>query len=66
MKVVSLIKMISFVVTILTSIPLFVSYLTSQAPRFQIITDLHVWFGAIFIVFAVTNMVMNKRAAKKS
>ncbi len=66
MKIVSVIKMIGFFGTILTSLPLFILYILSIEPSHKFMTHLHVWFGLLFIVFAITNMLMIKRQGKQN
>lgn len=65
MKIISILRIIGFIGTILTSIPLFISYISNHDPGNPLIVHLHVWLGVLFIVFAVTNMIMNKRAEKQ-
>lgn len=52
--------MIAFIVTILSTIPLFLSYLTDSQPKNELVTHLHVWFGLIFIVMSVVSMLLEK------
>jgi len=66
MKTVSVIKMIGFLGTVLTSIPLFVLYLSHQEPKSALVSHMHIWFGAVLIIFAITNMVMFKKAANQN
>jgi hypothetical protein len=66
MKIVSALKMIGFIGTILTSIPLFTLYISGIEPSHRLMIHLHVWFGLLFIIFAVTNMIINKRQAKQN
>ncbi len=54
----------TFIVTALTSIPLFVNYISGVAPKFQLLADLHAWFGAAFIIFALTRIATNRRFVK--
>ncbi|MDD2196488.1 MAG: hypothetical protein PHE03_11250 [Bacteroidales bacterium] len=65
MKIISVVRMIGFIGTILTSIPLFYFYISTQTPKNFLLVHLHVWLGVLFIVFAVTNMIMNKRAERQ-
>lgn len=65
MKIISMLKMIGFIGTILSSIPLFIFYISGQPPKNFLLVHLHVWLGAMFIVFAITNMVIKKRAEKQ-
>jgi uncharacterized membrane protein len=65
MRIISVLRMIGFIGTILTSIPLFISYVSNQDPKTLLIVHLHVWLGLLFIAFAVTSMIMNKRAERQ-
>ncbi len=55
---------LTFAMTALTSIPLFINYLTSSSPKFRLITDLHVWFGLFFIIFVSVRIFRNKQFIK--
>jgi hypothetical protein len=66
MKIVSALKMIGFIGTIITSIPLFILYISGIEPSHRFMVHLHFWSGLLFIIFAVTNMVMNKRQVKQN
>ncbi len=50
----------TFVVTVLTSIPLFVNYIKGTSPQIDLIVDLHVWFGAVFILSAAVRMIKKR------
>ncbi len=63
-KALTLLRTTTFIVLILTSIPLFVNYLRGITPEHLLITHLHVWFGLAFIVFAIIGMMMQKKEAK--
>lgn len=65
MKILNIVRMISFVITLLTSIPLINSYLRDVNPKFPIFTHLHVWFGVIFIITAIISMILQKRKQNK-
>ena len=54
-------RMMAFIVTVISTIPLFLSYLTDSQPKNELVTHLHVWFGLIFIVMSVSSMVLEKR-----
>jgi hypothetical protein len=60
-KVIEKIRIITFVITLLTTIPLFVNYLRNIEPTNELIIHLHVWFGTLFFVSAVINMIINKQ-----
>lgn len=66
MKVLSVLRMIGFIGTALTSIPLFFFYVSNQEPKNHMLVHLHVWLGLMFIVFAVSSMIINKRAKNKN
>lgn len=59
-KIINKTRMVAFMVTIVTSIPLFLSYLTYSQPKNELVTHLHVWFGLIFIVISVVKMLSEK------
>ena len=61
MKIVSVFKMIGFIGTIITSIPLFISYISNQSPKNSLIVHLHICLGLLFIIFAISDMIMIKR-----
>ena len=60
-KLINALRIIGFAGTILTSLPLFVHYLAKTTPDHRLIVHLHVWFGLLFILFAVTSMILNRR-----
>jgi hypothetical protein len=60
-KVIEKIRIITFVITLLTTIPLFVNYLRNIEPTNELIIHLHVWFGTLFFVSAVISMIINKQ-----
>jgi len=51
----------TFVVTALTSIPLFINYLNNSAIKIQLFVELHVWFGLIFIIFILVRIILNRK-----
>lgn len=51
---------VTLVITVLTAIPLFISYLQG-GDGVEIITHLHVWFGVVWVIVAVGNFVWFKR-----
>ena len=54
----------TFIVTALTSIPLLINYIRDISPKFQLIIDLHVWFGTAFIIFVIIRIVKNRSFVK--
>jgi len=52
-KLFKILCIISFVLLVITSIPLFIKYLTGSSAGSKLIIDLHVWFGVAFIIFAL-------------
>ena len=61
MKIINTLRTIAFIVTLMTSIPLFINYLMDNPPAHQLIVHLHVWFGLAFFVFGITSMIMMKK-----
>ena len=55
---------LSFIMVVLTTIPLFVNYLKGTEPKFPIFVHLHVWFGAVLVVVVIIRMVMNRKTLK--
>ncbi len=55
---------LTFIVTTLTSIPLLFNYVNRTAPKFQLIVDLHVWFGMAFIIFVSIRIIKNRKFVK--
>lgn len=54
-------RMFSFILTVGTTIPLFIKYLTGKESSNTLIVDLHVWFGLAFIIFAIASMIKEKK-----
>lgn len=61
LKIVSSVRMLTFIVTLLTTIPLFITYLLGSEPTHQLIVHLHIWFGLVFFITAIVNMIMKKK-----
>ncbi len=59
-KLLTTTRIISFIIMVFTSIPLFVHYIKATTPARELIMDLHVIFGAIFILTAIPSMVISK------
>ena len=57
-KLFKVLCIISFVLVAVTSIPLFIKYLTGSQMGSRLIIDLHVWFGMAFIVFALIRIII--------
>lgn len=64
LKIISSVKMLTFIATLLTTIPLFITYLIGSQPTHQLIVHLHVWFGLVFFITAIMNMIMKKKSEK--
>ena len=60
-KIVTILRMTTFIATLLTTIPLFVNYLIGSQPKNQLIVHLHVWFGLGFLIFAIISMIIQKK-----
>jgi len=56
-KLSKILCIISFVLVAVTSIPLFIRYLTGSVSGSRLIVDLHVWFGIAFIVSALIRII---------
>jgi len=65
MKILNILRTVSFVATLLTTIPLFINYLVGNPPAHQMIVHLHVWFGLAFFIFGITSMIMMKKKNNK-
>lgn len=61
LKLLTIGRMVSFFITLLSTIPLFVHYLMNTAPKHQMVVHIHVWFGCVFFIFAVVSMIMQKK-----
>jgi hypothetical protein len=57
-------RMFAFIITVLSTIPLFIKYLTNAELENQLILHLHVWFGLIFIILAMLAMFLDKKPKK--
>ena len=55
---------LTFIITALTSIPLLSNYFRGVSPKFQLIVDLHVWFGTAFIIFVIIRIIKNRKFVK--
>jgi len=60
-KILNIIQILTFIVTSATAIPLLVSYLRDVDSAFPLFTHLHVWFGFVFILVAITRMAAMKK-----
>ncbi len=65
MKIISLGRLITFIVTALTAIPLLLNHIKGVRPEHRLITDLHTWFGVAFIILAVISMSQQRKNRKK-
>ncbi len=67
-KLLAVIRTSTFILVLLTTIPLFINYITGQEPVHRLIVHLHVWFGLIFFIVAIPSMLFQleeKRNKKK-
>jgi len=55
---------LSFIMVVLTTIPLLVNYLKGTEPKFPIFVHLHVWFGAILLMVVIIRIIMNRKTLK--
>jgi len=63
-RALNILRIVSFAITVLTSVPLIVHYITNQEPQHEFVTRLHVLFGVIFIITAIPSMIMQRKAQK--
>jgi len=59
-NIIKILTRLSFVIVVLTSIPLFVKYILGSSTSSKLIVDLHVWFGIVFIMLALVRMILFK------
>lgn len=64
-KIINIGRIITFIATLLTTIPLFINYILGISSKNQLIVHLHVWFGLLFLIFAIISMVMQKKMSRK-
>ena len=60
-KIISSLRMITFIVTLITTIPLFVNYIIGSEPTQELIVHLHVWFGLVFFITAIISMIQKRK-----
>lgn len=60
-KTLDSIRTTTFIILLLTSIPLFVNYILGQEPSRELIIHLHVWFGLIFLILAIISMRLRNK-----
>jgi hypothetical protein len=63
-KILPILCISSFAVTALTSIPLLINYIRDISPKYQLVVDLHVWFGLAFIIFVLNRILLNRKFVK--
>ncbi len=61
MKLLTIIRMVSFVMMTATSVPLIIHYFQGSTVPFPWVTSLHVYFGILFVLVAVPGMIMMRR-----
>lgn len=59
-NVIQYLSALTLAVTVLTAIPLFISYLNG-GDGLQVLTDLHVWIGMAWVIIAASNFIVFKR-----
>jgi hypothetical protein len=65
LKILNVLRIVTFLATLLTTIPLFINYLKGVEPPYPLVTHLHVWFGLAFFIFAIISMILNKKQESK-
>lgn len=63
-KVLRILRVISFIIMALTSVPLVVNYFLQQEIKYEFVVHLHVLFGALFLITAIPTMIMLNKASK--
>jgi hypothetical protein len=58
-------RMVSLGITLLTSLPLFIRYLSASQARQPLVVHLHVWFGLLFLVLVVAGMITNRKTIQR-
>ena len=59
-------RMATFIVTFLTTIPLFIRYLKNPPAGKMMFVHVHVWIGLLFFVFAIIGMILQRKMKNKS
>ena len=54
-------QILTFAITVITSIPLLISYLRNANPMNPIFIHLHVWFGLAFIIVAFVKVIKRRK-----
>jgi hypothetical protein len=60
-KILLLTSIVTLGITTLTSIPLIINYINGTDAQFTLVTDLHVWLGAIFIISTLSRIILNRK-----
>lgn len=63
-KIITIGRMVSFFITLISTIPLLIHYLMHTEPKHQMIVHIHVWFGCAFFIFAIASMIAQKKNKK--
>lgn len=61
-KILNVLRTVSFALTLLTTIPLFIVYLKGAEPMHPMVVHLHVWFGLLFFITAIVSMIQMKKS----
>ena len=64
MKILSLVRHNILLMLVLTSVPLIVHFFKDK-PHNDWVVHLHILLGILFVIFAVTGTILNKKAKKK-
>jgi hypothetical protein len=65
MKFIQIGRIGTFIITLLSTIPLFITYLMGKEPVNQVIVHIHVWVGLAFFVFALISMIVQGQRKKQ-
>ncbi|MEA3318182.1 MAG: hypothetical protein U9R54_09515 [Bacteroidota bacterium] len=65
-KIFNITRLIVMAILFLTSIPLLRHYFVGGSLKFEIVNDLHVFSGMLFIVIAIVNIIITKKMKRES
>ncbi len=61
MRILNPIRMLSFVVMVLTSVPLVIHYIQGTSAEHELVVHLHVLSGILFVITAIPTMIMSRQ-----
>ncbi len=60
-KILDHIRTTTFIILLLTSIPLFINYILGRESSKELIIHLHVWIGLLFLILAIISMRLRRK-----